>query len=73
MEINFQLTLKISNSLFKKKCRLLRRKSTFLLTKFSLWKAGKKGVNYANRLENIVFIELLRRGYSVDVGKLDSK
>ncbi|PRI67098.1 hypothetical protein BVZ80_01509B, partial [Haemophilus influenzae] len=29
--------------------------------------------NYANRLENIVFIELLRRGYSVDVGKLDSK
>jgi len=34
---------------------------------------GKKGENYANRLENIVFIELLRRGYSVDVGKLDSK
>lgn len=34
---------------------------------------GKKGANYANRLENIVFIELLRRGYSVDVGKLDSK
>ena len=34
---------------------------------------GKKGANYANRLENIVFIELLRRGYNVDVGKLDSK
>ena len=34
---------------------------------------GKKGANYANRLENIVFIELLRRGYTVDVGKLDSK
>ena len=34
---------------------------------------GKKGANYTNRLENIVFIELLRRGYTVDVGKLDSK
>ncbi|HHF6564997.1 ATP-binding protein [Haemophilus influenzae] len=34
---------------------------------------GKKGANYANRLENIAFIELLRRGYSVDVGKLNSK
>ena len=34
---------------------------------------GKKDANYANRLENIVFIELLRRGYTVDVGKLDSK
>ena len=34
---------------------------------------GKKGANYANRLENIVFIELLRWGYTVDVGKLDSK
>jgi len=34
---------------------------------------GKKGANYANHLENIVFIELLRRGYTVDVGKLDRK
>lgn len=34
---------------------------------------GKKEANYSNRLENIVFIELLRRGYTVDVGKLDSK
>lgn len=34
---------------------------------------GKKGANYANRLENIVFLELLRRGYTVDIGKLDSK
>lgn len=34
---------------------------------------GKKGANYSNRLENIVFIELLRRGYTVDVGKLDGK
>lgn len=34
---------------------------------------GHKDGNYANRLENIVFIELLRRGYSVDIGKLDSK
>ncbi|EKZ3787190.1 ATP-binding protein [Listeria monocytogenes] len=34
---------------------------------------GKKDGNYSNRLENIVYIELLRRGYIVDVGKLDSK
>ncbi|EJC8843643.1 ATP-binding protein, partial [Listeria monocytogenes] len=34
---------------------------------------GKKDGNYSNRLENIVYIELLRRGYTVDVGKLDSK
>ncbi|SUT85571.1 ATPase [Actinobacillus ureae] len=34
---------------------------------------GQKDANYANRLENIVFLELLRRGYIVDVGKLDSK
>ncbi len=34
--------------------------------------AGKDG-NFGNRLENIVFLELLRRGYRVDVGRLDSK
>ncbi|EAD0611645.1 ATP-binding protein [Listeria monocytogenes] len=34
---------------------------------------GRKDGNYSNRLENIVYIELLRRGYTVDVGKLDSK
>lgn len=34
---------------------------------------GQKSGNFANRLENIVFLELLRRGYHVDVGKLDSK
>ncbi|WGE84979.1 ATP-binding protein [Actinobacillus equuli] len=34
---------------------------------------GQKDANYSNRLENIVFLELLRRGYMVDVGKLDSK
>ena len=34
---------------------------------------GKKAANYANRLENIVFLELLRRGYTLDVGRLDSK
>lgn len=34
---------------------------------------GRKDGNYSNRLENIVYIELLRRGYTVDVGKLDIK
>jgi uncharacterized protein HI_1038 len=29
--------------------------------------------NYGNRLENIVFMELLRRGYTVDVGRLEEK
>jgi predicted AAA+ superfamily ATPase len=34
---------------------------------------GRKDGNFGNRLENIVFIELLRRGYTVDVGRIDSK
>ena len=34
---------------------------------------GQKDGNYGNRLENIVYLELLRRGYSVDIGKYDSK
>lgn len=34
---------------------------------------GRKDGNYSNRLKNIVYIELLRRGYTVDVGRLDSK
>ncbi|MBD9930428.1 ATP-binding protein [Enterococcus faecalis] len=34
---------------------------------------GRKDGNYSNRLENIVFIELKRRGYTVDVGRLDNK
>ncbi len=34
---------------------------------------GRKDGNYSNRLENIVYIELLRRGYTVDVGKLNKK
>lgn len=34
---------------------------------------GKKDGNYSNRLENIVFMELLRRGYTVDIGKIDHK
>ena len=34
---------------------------------------GRKDGNYGNRLENIVFIELKRRGYTVDVGRLDRK
>lgn len=34
---------------------------------------GRKDGNYSNRLENIVYVELLRRGYTVDIGKLDKK
>lgn len=34
---------------------------------------GRKDGNYSNHIENIVFIELKRRGYTVDVGRLDSK
>lgn len=34
---------------------------------------GRKEGNYSNRLENIVFMELLRRGYKVDVGRLADK
>lgn len=34
---------------------------------------GRKEGNYSNRLENIVFLELLRRGYTVDVGRIDNK
>lgn len=32
-----------------------------------------KDSNFGNRLENIVFIELLRRGYEVDVVRMDNK
>lgn len=32
-----------------------------------------KNDNLGNRLENIVYLELVRRGYSVDVVRLDSK
>lgn len=34
---------------------------------------GRKDGNYSNRLENIVYIELRRRGYTVDVGRLGNK
>lgn len=34
---------------------------------------GRKAGNYSNRLENVVFMELLRRGYTVDVGRLADK
>lgn len=34
---------------------------------------GFKESNYGNRLENIVFLELLRRGYEVDIARLDDK
>ncbi|EOS7927066.1 ATP-binding protein, partial [Enterococcus hirae] len=34
---------------------------------------GRKDGNYSNRLENIVYIELLKRGYTIDVGRLDNK
>lgn len=32
---------------------------------------GRRAGNYENQLENIVYLELLRRGYRVDVGRLD--
>lgn len=32
---------------------------------------GRRAGNYGNQLENIVYLELLRRGYRVDVGRLD--
>jgi predicted AAA+ superfamily ATPase len=34
---------------------------------------GKKDGNFGNRQENIVFLELLRRGYTVDVGRIGTK
>lgn len=34
---------------------------------------GRRPGNYAGQLENIVYLELRRRGYTVDVGKLDSQ
>lgn len=33
---------------------------------------GRRPGNYGGQLENIVYLELLRRGYTVDVGKLDT-
>ena len=34
---------------------------------------GKKGANFGNRLENIVHMELKRRGYDISVGRLDQQ
>ncbi|GAB5057245.1 ATP-binding protein [Companilactobacillus alimentarius] len=34
---------------------------------------GRRPGNYSGQLENIVYLELIRRGYKVDVGKLDTK
>ncbi|MFC6180195.1 ATP-binding protein [Lactiplantibacillus daowaiensis] len=33
---------------------------------------GRRPGNYGGQLENIVYLELLRRGYTVDVGKMDT-
>lgn len=34
---------------------------------------GRKDGNYSNRLENIVYLELRRRGFTVDIGRMDTK
>ncbi|AKP67586.1 ATP-binding protein [Companilactobacillus ginsenosidimutans] len=34
---------------------------------------GRRPGNYAGQLENIVYMELIRRGYSVDIGKMETK
>ena len=69
LETNFQFICNwySRKRLFKNQCEIFYCGQRFKTA------IGKKGENYANRLENIVFIELLRRGYTVDVGKLDSK
>ncbi|MFC6202806.1 ATP-binding protein [Lactiplantibacillus nangangensis] len=33
---------------------------------------GRRPGNYGGQLENIVYLELLRRGYTIDVGKMDT-
>ncbi|GAF40347.1 ATPase [Agrilactobacillus composti DSM 18527 = JCM 14202] len=33
---------------------------------------GRRPGNYGGQLENIVYLELLRRGYTVAIGKLDT-
>ncbi|MGA3271059.1 ATP-binding protein [Lactiplantibacillus pentosus] len=34
---------------------------------------GRRPGNYAGQLENVVYVELQRRGYTVDVGKMNTK
>jgi len=34
---------------------------------------GRRPGNYAGQLENIVYMELIRRGYTVDIGKMETK
>ncbi|MQS89820.1 ATP-binding protein [Companilactobacillus mishanensis] len=34
---------------------------------------GRRPGNYAGQFENIVYMELIRRGYSVDIGKMETK
>jgi predicted AAA+ superfamily ATPase len=53
--------------------RILETNEKYYLTDHSLQYAGREdpGRNIQNILENIVFMELIRRGYKVFVGKVD--
>ncbi|NLJ94982.1 MAG: ATP-binding protein [Clostridiaceae bacterium] len=53
----------------------LRQNSKYFIVDNGLrnYAVSFKESNYGNRLENIVFVELLRRGYEVDVVRIDDK
>lgn len=51
----------------------LKSLSKYYLADLGLWRMilGKYGGDIGHRLENIVYLELLRRGFQVSVGKLE--
>ena len=53
----------------------LRQNSKYFMVDNGLrnYAVSFKESNYGNRLENIVFIELIRRGYEVDVVRVEGK